>query len=123
MRGKWLKAIRRFIELFTPGGTEYLKDRRTIHYSSNGTFSVPESEWKRFLFEYLDKSEAIRLQLQQHKAPFSPAIYGEFNPDRRRRIAQEARETPDGGDEPASIGIPAYALSSMGTNFTFSGPT
>ena len=45
-------------------------------------------------------------------APFSPEIYTEFNPDWKQQITQPS-------PEPAQIQL----LSSIGTNFTFSGPT
>jgi hypothetical protein len=45
-------------------------------------------------------------------APFSRAIYGEFNPDWKQRMAGQ-------NDEPPVTQV----LSSMGTNFRFSGPT
>lgn len=54
--------------------------------------------------------------------PFSREVYGEFNPGWQERIAPQTLIASGGDEEPASIGIPAYVLSSMGTNFTFSGP-
>jgi hypothetical protein len=58
---------------------------------------------------------------------FSRDLYGEFNPDWQQAMTQQGRPTLAGGEEPTSDdnapAFPAYVLSSMGTNFTFSGPT
>ena len=58
-------------------------------------------------------------------APFSSDIYEKLNPGWRQRIARQALEaardehlTSDDPPDP-----PVYALSSIGTNFRFSGPT
>ena len=44
MRNKWFRRIKRFIELFTPGGTEYTDFGTEIHFSSDGSITTPESE-------------------------------------------------------------------------------
>jgi hypothetical protein len=55
MRSKWFRRIKRFIELFTPGGTEYTSLGTQIHYSSDGVTSIPRSEWEKILFTRLDE--------------------------------------------------------------------
>jgi hypothetical protein len=52
---KWFKRVKRFIELFTPGGTEYTSLGTEIHYSSDGVTTIPESEYEKILFTRLDE--------------------------------------------------------------------
>lgn len=63
-------------------------------------------------------------------ALFSPAIYAEFNPDWKQRIAQHNQNAPPPqelivqiADRDYPPSDPSYVLSSIGTNFRFSGPT
>lgn len=153
MRKKLFKAIKRFIELFTPGGTEYTRSGFSMVYSRTGGISMPEEEREKYLFHYLDKVRRERALRGEEvdgeepgppansaflfnliiraddivtATPFSEAIYTEFNPGWRQRIADQAHRAQGGGDQPTSANdpdFPRYALSSMGTNFTFSGPT
>jgi len=55
MHGKWFRRIKRFIELFTPGGTEYTDQGVEIHYTSDGVTSIPASQHKQILFMRLDE--------------------------------------------------------------------
>jgi hypothetical protein len=55
MRSKWFRRIKRFIEHFTPGGTEYTRLGTEIHYSSKGVTTVPRSEYKKILFGRLSE--------------------------------------------------------------------
>jgi hypothetical protein len=87
MRRKWLQSLKRFIEQFTPGGTEYTKDGIAIVYSRTGRSTIPRSEYPK-----------LWAHMQQELT----------------------------SDDPPNI--PAYVLSwtglsSIGTNFKFSGPT
>jgi hypothetical protein len=63
MRSKWFRRIKRFIELFTPGGTEYTSDGFEIHYTSDGVSSIPASQHKRLLFMKLDEFKKASLRL------------------------------------------------------------
>jgi hypothetical protein len=62
MRNKWFGRIKRFIELFTPGGTEYTSKGIAIHYSSDGVTTIPSSENKKILFLQLEEFEKARLR-------------------------------------------------------------
>jgi hypothetical protein len=53
MRSKWFRRIKRFIEQFTPGGTEYTSLGTEIHFSSKGAITVPRSEYKKILLARL----------------------------------------------------------------------
>ena len=55
MRSKWFRRIKRFIELFTPGGTEYTSKGIAIHYTSDGVSSIPPSEWPKIVFPLLEE--------------------------------------------------------------------
>jgi hypothetical protein len=55
MRSKWFRRVKRFIELFTPGGTEYTESGMEIHYSHTGATSIPESEHEKILFRRLEE--------------------------------------------------------------------
>jgi hypothetical protein len=63
MRSKWFRRIKRFIELFTPGGTEYTSQGIEIHYTSDGVSSFPPSEYEKILFPRLEefKKAGVRL--------------------------------------------------------------
>jgi hypothetical protein len=49
MRKRWLQAIKRFIEQFTPGGTEYTEDGIAIVYNRWGGMTIPRSEYPKLL--------------------------------------------------------------------------
>ena len=63
MRGKWFRRIKRFIEQFTPGGTEYTSFGTEIHYSSKGVTSISRSDAQKILFMRLDEMENLRKRL------------------------------------------------------------
>jgi hypothetical protein len=44
MRNKWFRRIKWFIELFTPGGTEYTEFGMECHVSRTGAITTPEEE-------------------------------------------------------------------------------
>jgi hypothetical protein len=67
MQRKWLKAIKRFIELFTPGGTEYTRSGVAIIFSHTGDSRIPESDWEKLLFNYMDESKRSASRLQEHR--------------------------------------------------------
>jgi hypothetical protein len=67
MRSKWLRGIKRFIELFTPGGTEYTSSGVRIVFSRTGDRRIPESDWPKLLSNYLDKSKRAVSPLQEHR--------------------------------------------------------
>jgi hypothetical protein len=64
MRSKWFRRIKRFIELFTPGGTEYTPSGIAIVYSRTGVTHIPRSEYKKLLFQYLSRSNDLRARLR-----------------------------------------------------------
>jgi hypothetical protein len=71
MGNKWIRRIRWFIELFTPGGSIYSKAGIEARVDHDGGFEVPPSERKRLLHMHLDemerlKSRWIREQLLQN---------------------------------------------------------
>ena len=57
MRSNWIRRIKQFIELFTPGGTEYTELGVEIHFSADGVMTIPESEYEKILFMRLDEFE------------------------------------------------------------------
>jgi hypothetical protein len=59
MRNKWFRRIRRFIELFTPGGTEYTPSGIAIVYSRTGATTIPTSEYEKILFQRLDEFKRV----------------------------------------------------------------
>jgi hypothetical protein len=63
MRSKWLRHIKRFIEIFTPGGVEYSTLGTEFHVSSNGTITVPASELQKILFKRLEEMQDPSLRL------------------------------------------------------------
>jgi hypothetical protein len=62
MRSKWFRRIKRFIELFTPGGTEYTSKGIAIHYSSDGVTTIPPSEYKKIIFPQLEEFKKAALR-------------------------------------------------------------
>jgi hypothetical protein len=62
MRSKWFRRIKRFIELFTPGGTEYTSQGIEIHYTSDGVSSIPPSEYEKILFPQLEEFKKAGLR-------------------------------------------------------------
>jgi hypothetical protein len=75
MDRKWFKRIKRFVEQFTPGGTEHASLGTEIHYSSKGVTTVPRSEYRKILFRRLGELS---------------------NPGRRMHTESEQRD-PNGG--------------------------
>jgi hypothetical protein len=65
MRGKWFKALKRFIELFTPGGTEYTRSGIAVIFSRDGSTRIPESEYKKLILNCLDESARASARLHQ----------------------------------------------------------
>jgi hypothetical protein len=63
MRSKWFRRIKRFIELFTPGGTEYTRDGIEIHYTADGQASFPPSEYPKILFPVLEEFKKAEVRL------------------------------------------------------------
>jgi hypothetical protein len=77
---------------------------------------------------------AIRADEIVTACPFSPTIYTEISPGWRDQMAKRRRtnkrQPPEGArsaseqDQPVlHNNVPAYVLSSIGTNLRFSGPT
>ena len=64
MRSKWFRRIKRFIEQFTPGGTEYTSFGTEIHYSSKGAMTISRSDAQKILFMRLDEWENLRKRLR-----------------------------------------------------------
>jgi hypothetical protein len=64
MRSKWFRRIKRFIEQFTPGGTEYTSFGTEIHYSHDGVTTVSRSDTQKILFMRLDEWEKQRARLR-----------------------------------------------------------
>jgi hypothetical protein len=64
MRSKWFRRIKRFIELFTPGGTEYTPSGIAIVYSRTGVTHIPRSEYKKLLCQYLSRSNDLHARLR-----------------------------------------------------------
>jgi hypothetical protein len=64
MRSKWFRRIKRFIEQFTPGGTEYTRFGTEIHYSSKGAMTISRSDAQKILFMRLDEWENLRKRLR-----------------------------------------------------------
>jgi hypothetical protein len=60
MRSKWFRGIKRFIEQFTPGGTEYTSFGTEIHYSSKGVTTISKSDAHKILLMRLDEMEEQR---------------------------------------------------------------
>ncbi|MBV8803730.1 MAG: hypothetical protein JO042_01760 [Sinobacteraceae bacterium] len=67
MRTKLLKAIKRFIELFTPGGTEYTPSGVAIIFDHWGNWRIPESDWEKLLFAYADKTKTSPLGIARRR--------------------------------------------------------
>jgi hypothetical protein len=49
MRNKWLRRIKRFIEIFTPGGTAYTNFGTEFRVGHFGGISTPDSEVKKIM--------------------------------------------------------------------------
>jgi hypothetical protein len=64
MRSNWFRRIKRFIEQFTPGGTEYTSLGTEIHYSSKGVTSISKSDAHKILLMRLDEWEKLRARLR-----------------------------------------------------------
>jgi hypothetical protein len=64
MRSKWLRRIKRFIEQFTPGGTEYTEFGTAIHYSRTGDTTISDSDMHKLLLMRLDEWERLRTRLK-----------------------------------------------------------
>jgi hypothetical protein len=64
MRSKWFRRIKRFIEQFTPGGTEYTEFGTEIHYTRYGGTSIPSSSVQKLLYMHLDEMEKLRARLK-----------------------------------------------------------
>jgi len=64
MRSKWFRRIRRFIESFTPGGTEYTSFGTEIHYSSKGATTVSRSDAHKILLMRLEEWKNLRERLR-----------------------------------------------------------
>jgi hypothetical protein len=64
MRSKLFGRIRRFIEQFTPGGTEYTEFGTAIHYSHDGGTYISRSDAQKLLFMRLDEMEELRKRLK-----------------------------------------------------------
>jgi hypothetical protein len=62
MGNKWIRRIKRFIDLFTPGGAIYSKSGIEAHVSHDGSFTIPPSERKKLLYMHLDKMERLKSQ-------------------------------------------------------------
>ena len=62
MRSRWLRRIKQFIELFTPGGTEYTSKGIAIHYSSDGVTTIPPSEYEKIVFPQLEEFKKAGLR-------------------------------------------------------------
>jgi hypothetical protein len=60
MRSKWFRRIKRFIEQFTPGGTEYTSFGTEIHYSREGVTTISRSDAHKILLMRLDEMQELR---------------------------------------------------------------
>jgi hypothetical protein len=60
---RFLRRIRRFIEHFTPGGTEYTSLGTELHYSSKGVRSISKSDAHKILLMRLDEWKKLRARL------------------------------------------------------------
>jgi hypothetical protein len=60
MRNKWIRRVKRFIELFTPGGSIYSKSGIEARVGHHGGFEVPLSERKKLLYQHLDEMERLK---------------------------------------------------------------
>jgi hypothetical protein len=69
MRNKWFRRIRRFIELFTPGGVEYSSIGTEIHISSRGAITIPKSEYEKIVSAMLDEFERARVNAERRTLP------------------------------------------------------
>ena len=69
MRNKWLRGIKRFIELFTTGGTAYTKYGTEYYISSTGAVTTPPESVKKIMDRGLAHREAVltrwRAELEQ----------------------------------------------------------
>jgi hypothetical protein len=64
MRSKLFRRIKRFIEQFTPGGTESTPFGTEIHYSHHGATRISRSDAQKLLFMRLDEMEELRKRLK-----------------------------------------------------------
>ena len=64
MRSKWFQRIKRFIELFTPGGTEYTEFGTAIHYSATGDTTISSSDMHKLYLMRLEESEKLMARLK-----------------------------------------------------------
>jgi hypothetical protein len=69
MRNKWFRRIRRFIELFTPGGVEYTRLGTEVHISSRGMITIPPSEYKKIAAAFSAEIKRARANSQQGTLP------------------------------------------------------
>ena len=60
---KFFRHIRRFIEHFTPGGTEYTSLGTEIHYSSKGVTTISKSDAHKNLLMRMDEWKNLRARL------------------------------------------------------------
>jgi hypothetical protein len=63
MRSNWFRRIKRFIEQFTPGGTEYTSLGTEIHYSSKGATTISKSDAHKILLMRLNEWKQLRARL------------------------------------------------------------
>jgi hypothetical protein len=68
MRNKWTRRVKRFIELFTTGGTIYSVEGIAAHVSRDGGFEVPPDELERLLDMHLEKMERLKSRLRAELA-------------------------------------------------------
>ena len=64
MRSKWFRRIKRFIEQFTPGGTEYTRFGTEIHYTRDGVVSISKSDAHKLLLMRLNEWEKQRARMR-----------------------------------------------------------
>ena len=60
MRNNWIRRIKRFIEIFTPGGTEYTDFGTEFHVSSKGGITTPPGELAKILDRTVDEMERLK---------------------------------------------------------------
>jgi hypothetical protein len=64
MRNKWFRRIKRFIEQFTPAGTEYTEFGTEIHYSHTGHPTISDSDMHKLYLMRLDEMRELRARLK-----------------------------------------------------------
>jgi len=57
MRSQWFQSLKRFIEKYGPGDTEYTEDGIRMVFQRGGGFIIPRSEYPKVIAQMLEERE------------------------------------------------------------------